>query len=149
MKTREKSSGFTLIELMIVVAVIGILTAIALPSYNEYVRRGKRAEARAEVLRAEGWLERYFTENNRYSDSGSSSANQAFSDRFSVVPASGAANYNITLTLPTVAPFGISYTVTAAPTGSMTGDSCGSYTKTNTDSLSSSRVDPKDPECLK
>lgn len=145
MNARTKSSGFTLIELMIVVAVIGILSAIALPSYKEYVTRGKRAEARAEVLNAEGWLERYYTENNRYSDTASSTVNAAFSSRFGVVPASGATTYNITLTLPTAAPFGVSYTITATPTGSMTGDACGNYTKTSTGALSSSN----DSKCLK
>ena len=39
--------GFTLIEVMNVVAIVGILSAIALPSYNEYIRRGHRADARA------------------------------------------------------------------------------------------------------
>lgn len=133
-------SGFTLIELMIVVAVIGILSAVALPSYNDYIRRGKRTEARAEVLKAEGWLERYFTENNRYSDTSASTVNAAFSSRFSVVPASGPSNYNLTLAVTNS-----TFTVTATPTGSMTGDACGSYTKTNTGSLSSS----DDTKCLK
>jgi type IV pilus assembly protein PilE len=133
-------SGFTLIELMIVVAVIAVLTAIALPSYQGYVARGKRAEARAEVLKAEGWLERYFTENNRYSDTATSTVNAAFSSRFTVVPAIGAANYNITLAVAAT-----TYTVTATPTGGMTGDACGSYTKTNVGSLSSS----DNSKCLK
>lgn len=139
-KKPTSESGFTLIELMIVVAVIGILSAVALPSYNDYVRRGKRAEARAEVLKAEGWLERYFTENNRYSDTSASTVNAAFLSRFSVVPASGPSNYNLTLAVTNS-----TFTVTATPTGSMTGDACGSYTKTNTGSLTSS----DDTKCLK
>ena len=49
--------GFTLIEVMIVVAIVGILSAIALPSYNEYIRRGHRAEARAGLLQADEMLE--------------------------------------------------------------------------------------------
>ncbi|APW46940.1 type IV pilin protein [Rhodoferax antarcticus] len=144
MNKRLNASGFTLIELMIVVAVIGILAAIAMPSYSEYVARGKRAEARAEVLKAEGWLERYFTENNRYSDTPTSTVNAAFSSRFGAVPATGGANYNITLAVASA-----TYTISATPEGSMAGDTCGSYSKTNTGSLaaSGSGSDPK--KCFK
>lgn len=58
--------GVTLIELMVALTVIGILTAIALPSYREQVNKGNRAEARAlmyEVLQKE---ERYYSDNGRY-----------------------------------------------------------------------------------
>ena len=58
--------GFTLIELMIVVAIVGILSAIAMPSYNEYIRRGHRADARAGLLQAHQWLERAATANGVY-----------------------------------------------------------------------------------
>lgn len=134
--------GFSLIELMIVVAVIGLLSAIALPSYSQYIKRGKRAEARSEVLKAGGWLERYYTENNRYSDTTASTVNAAFTSRFSAVPSTGAANYNISLTVAAS-----SFTVTAAPTGSMSGDDCGSYTLTNTGSIASTANNPS--KCLK
>lgn len=133
MYKKPNQSGFTLIELMIVVAVIGLLTTIALPSYNGYVARGKRAEARAEVLKAEGWLERYFTENNRYSDTPTSTVNAAFSARFGSVPASGSANYIITL--PTASLSATTYVILATRTGSMTGDACGNYSKSNTGTL--------------
>ncbi len=63
--------GFTLIEVMIVVAIVGILSAIALPSYNEYIRRGHRAEARAGLLQAAQWLERAATATGTYPKSGS------------------------------------------------------------------------------
>ena len=55
------SQGFTLIEAMIVVAIVAILAAIALPSYQEYVRRGHRAEARAGLQQAATWMERAAT----------------------------------------------------------------------------------------
>ena len=63
---RQKHRGFTLIELMIVVAIVGILSAIAYPSYSEYVRRGHRADARAGLLQAQQWLERAATANGVY-----------------------------------------------------------------------------------
>ncbi|WP_027016852.1 type IV pilin protein [Comamonas composti] len=63
---KYKNQGFTLIELMIVVAVVGILSAIAYPSYTEYIRRGHRADARAGLLQAQLWMERAATAMGTY-----------------------------------------------------------------------------------
>lgn len=135
--------GFTLIELMIAVAVVGILAAIALPSYQEYINRGKRAQARSEVLRAEGWLERFYNENNRYADNAANNANTVFAARFGPVPSDGGpVNYNVTAAVTAT-----TYTITAAPAGSMVGDICASYTKTNVGSITSTGSDPQ--KCLK
>lgn len=62
----HKNHGFTLIELMIVVAVVAILSAVAYPSYAEYIRRGHRADARAGLLQAQQWLERAATATGSY-----------------------------------------------------------------------------------
>ena len=63
---RRTLSGFTLIEMMIVVAIIGILAAVAYPSYTDSVRKGKRAEARAGLMNLLQQQERYQTQMNTY-----------------------------------------------------------------------------------
>jgi len=60
------NKGFSLIELMIVVAVLGILAAVAIPSYNSYVLRSKRTECRAAIMQVMQQQERYFTQQNTY-----------------------------------------------------------------------------------
>lgn len=66
--------GFTLIELMVVVAIVGILAAIAYPAYTNSVIKGKRAEGRTALLSLMQQEERYFTQNNSYLAFGNLSA---------------------------------------------------------------------------
>jgi type IV pilus assembly protein PilE len=61
-----RGNGFTLIELMIVVGVIGILAAIAYPAYQNYVLRGHRADAQAEMMALAQAMDRCYTLNNTY-----------------------------------------------------------------------------------
>lgn len=117
----RKESGFTLIELMIVVAVIGILSSIAYPSYTEYVRRGHRADARAGLLQAQLWLERASTATGVYPTSLPDALTWAgdSSKRYTIGFAAD----------PTASAF----TLTAAPkTGPQASDKCGTYTLSNT-----------------
>ena len=65
---RQKLAGFTLIELMIVVAIIALIAAIGYPAYGNYVIRGKRSEGRAALLDAAAINERNFSDNNQYTD---------------------------------------------------------------------------------
>ena len=118
---RRSQRGFTLIELMIVVAVVGILTAIAMPSYSEYIRRGHRADARAGLLQAQQWLERAATATGNYP------ASLASSLTWSGDPSK---RYLISYT-PTGNPVS-SFVLTATRRGAQTGDRCGNFTLTNT-----------------
>lgn len=85
MKTHSREAGFTLIELMIVVAIVAILSAVAYPSYKEYIAKGRRAEMKTVLLSAQQWMERFYTENYRY-DKDSADANVALPDHLKVSP---------------------------------------------------------------
>ncbi len=60
-------NGFSLIELLIAVAIVAILAAIAYPSYQEQIRKSRRADAKSVLLQGAQWMERFYTENNCYS----------------------------------------------------------------------------------
>jgi len=65
-RQQESSAGFTLIEVMIALAIIGIIAAIAVPSYSSYMIDARRTDAMAFLSEVAGEQQRYFTENNQY-----------------------------------------------------------------------------------
>jgi len=123
----KKCYGFTLIELMIVVAVVGILASVAYPSYLEHVRRTNRAEAKTILLEMAQLLERNFTEANRYD---LNSAGNAFVLPTTQSPKTGTAKY--TVQFATAMPTQNSYTLEAVPVGAMADDDCATLTLTHT-----------------
>jgi len=113
---RTASKGFTLIELMIVVAIVGIITAIAYPSYMNYVRKSHRAEIAQLLVEAAQGLERYYSRAGQYT------AKSGVTDY--VVPA-GNAWYTVGVNREDQA-----FTITATPANNtmMANDVCGTFT---------------------
>ena len=117
MRTRQK--GFTLLEMVMVVAVLGILLGIAIPSYQNYVIRSNRTEGQALLSDAAARQERYYSQNpgvgytKDVAKLGMSSANSPNN------------LYNLTIATPT----STTYTLTATPINSQTRDkTCGKLT---------------------
>jgi type IV pilus assembly protein PilE len=121
--------GFTLIELMITVAIIAIIVAVAYPSYSEQIAKGKRAEVRTTLLDGAQWMERFYSENFRYDQNTAAvAAGTLFAAQYPGVPATGARNY--TLGLENLA--ARTYRLVATRSGSMNSDRCGDYIITHT-----------------
>lgn len=127
---RAASQGFTLIELMITVVIIGILASIAYPSYTQYVQRANRAEARAMLLENAQFLERNYTTANRYDEDSNGVPIDDASLPKPQSPENGAARYNMTVAMG-AAP-AQTFELSATPAGTMAGDACGVFTYTNT-----------------
>jgi type IV pilus assembly protein PilE len=119
----RSATGFTLIELMVAVAIIGILTAVALPSYKKSVLKSQRSVAKGGLMQNAQTFERYYTTKGTYTGASLSS---------SISPkdvAAGAVRYNISAV---IASDGSSFTLTATPTTAQAADECGTLALTNT-----------------
>ncbi|MDI5890440.1 type IV pilin protein [Halomonas sp. LR5S20] len=110
----RRSAGFTLIELMIVVAVIGILAAIAYPSYTRYVQEARRTDAMSALSSVAGQLERCYTVTSDYTAASCPSGTDIPSDE-------GYYLIDISATAST-------YTLTGKPQDAQSDDSCGNFT---------------------
>lgn len=124
--------GFTLIEVMIVVVIIGILSAIAMPLYTQYVQNARRAEARALLMENAQYMQRFYTQNGSFS--------RTLAGTAPVLPNTANTYYdfdNDAATLTTT-----TYTVRAKPKagGPMASDKCGQLTLTNTGVRGSSKL---------
>jgi type IV pilus assembly protein PilE len=103
---RSRTAGFTLVELMIAIAIIGLLTALAVPGYREHVRRGAVEEAMAELSRGQVAVEQYFLDNRSYANLNADGRCPAGTTRFPITCS------NLS---------GTTYTMTANGTGNVSG----------------------------
>lgn len=109
---RRRSLGFTLIELMITVAVVAILAAVAVPTYQDQVRKSRRAQAKADLVEYSQMAERFHTVQNTY---------QGFALPSTRSPREGATAW-YTMGIQQAAG---TFTITATPQGAQTKDKCG------------------------
>ncbi|WP_448111616.1 type IV pilin protein [Pseudomonas lini] len=112
---RRSNRGFTLIEIMIVIAIIGIIITIGYPSLTEYVKKGHRTEVAGLLSEQAQILERFYSKNNVYTNATGLSA--------------GNDSYTIT---PTLTDQTFLLTATRKAGSSMASDKCGDFTLTNT-----------------
>lgn len=119
-KALSRHAGFTLIELMIVVAIVTILAAIAFPSYQEQINKSRRAEASGVLLEASQYMRRYYSANDTFTTTLPFSLQQS--------PRDNAATPFYTVSI-VISANTTSYTLTAAPVAGrgMASDKCGSY----------------------
>jgi type IV pilus assembly protein PilE len=150
-RVRQTIGGFTLIELMITVVIVAILATIAVPSYNSYVMKSRRTEAKSALLDMASSEERYLTANSTYT---ATPSNLGYGATFPITLQSGyytvaAADFQITAAQAaanaTSPPTPAAFTITARPVGSQANDTqCMSFTVTSTGSqtaLNSSGTD--------
>lgn len=123
---RPRTRGFTLIELMIALVVMAILAAIAIPQYNRYAFRARRADGQKLLMAIANAEERYYAQQNRYADL----ATIGFST--TTTAASDSGYYNAVVTVSTVNTFtGQGFKAVATPAGVQTRDVCGALSITN------------------
>ena len=125
----RRGGGFTLIELMIAVAVVAILAAIAIPSYQSSIRKSRRQDAKTALLDLASREERYFTLNNAYTN-GTAVANSLGYTLPVNLGSAAAPDYIMSVVTPAAAT-GTTFSLQAVPQGDQVNDRCGTYTLDN------------------
>lgn len=121
--SKVNEGGFSMIELMITMLIVGILAAIAYPSYTESVRRGQRGEARTVLLEAAQFMQRYYATRDTFEGA-------SLPEALTRSPSSGGTQlYAISLADGADR---TTYTLQAVPQGALSEDKCGTLTLDNT-----------------
>jgi len=130
MKNSGMQNGFNLVELMVVVAIVGIIAAFAYPSYLEQVNGTRRADCSGALVGLGNAMERHYSVNGSYLGAAAGGADTGAPAIYSATcPVDGGdATYNVSIQAATAS----TYNLQAVPTGPQTGDKCGTLSLTNT-----------------
>jgi len=124
MTINKLSNGFTLTELLIVVAIVAILAAVGYPAYNDQVQKTRRAAAQADLVELASFMERWYTENFTYQTAGAGDPTLPFTES---PKDSGNKFYNLGVNTTAT-----TYTLTATAKNGQESDGCEDLTLTNT-----------------
>lgn len=126
---RQPVMGFSLIELLVVLVIVGIVSALALPNYRQHIQRSHRAEAAGALLEAQHFMARYYSAHGRYNGTADDPGKPPeLPLRLQGIPADPDLRYQLRLHAATVN----SYELRAEPVGSMANDKCGTLTLNQT-----------------
>lgn len=98
MKINVRQQGFTLVEMMIVVAILGILVSVGLPAYNRHVMRSRMQDAFVQLSNTRILMEQYFQDNRTYVNGGACGVAMPASEGFTITCAGDANSYDLTAT---------------------------------------------------
>ena len=134
---RARMHGFTLIEIMIVVAIVGILAAIAFPAYQNHVENTRRSAAQGDLVELAQFMERYYSDNFSYVDDSGDEPDLPFEESPRGAD-QGSRFYDISVEADTN-----TFTLTAVPENAQAGDRCGNLTYDQDGIRGASEDDPE------
>jgi type IV pilus assembly protein PilE len=126
-------AGFTMVELLVVMAIIGILLSIALPSYSSYIKKARRTEAKATLMQTAQFMQRFYAANDSYqTDRAGNAVFDKIPASFKRTPDGGDAIYALTVAADTSGGNGFTLQMTPVAGAMMADDECGALTLTGT-----------------